>query len=867
MTEISDEEFARRLQEEENAAAYDAQRARREAEDAALAQQLSREMPRHRSMGPGSFGSNINPGHSSGENRMGSRSRVGNNNNKFTIKSGQRVAVRLHHPLTKNHIGEVMYAHYITQTEVRFELCKSPGKSLRVNEHGGVEFSKCAENDLTSHFKFELTIQGPMYLLCKAYMQKINIKAETSWFLAMTDKGGLQGNSYRGQNAQWVLVAATDPNANSSQSLSSNLASSSSGSSNSRTTDGSLRRPDGFEPINDEDMEVNPLIPQENRSPRPEYSHERAAVADAARSLDSAASSSAVLPDSSTGGSSEERSLDGNYPSAAIPAPLDLHSVLLSPKDPAKEVESKVWRWISSGYGQSFLDSKCPAGKALYRDNPAFLRRLIHRPDWPVFASRAKDWKGRHRPIFNADLARSVLDKGKLRQFFEEGYTVLPGVCRERLTRRVQRVMTYWLSTRDSTWKRNNSRVELTGAVKTDPDLLALYYGSPLFHAAQLLVGEGDVADLDYGEISLIFPDMTLQDGAGEEDDSDSDDDEHGTGGAGADLINIKVATRRARGRDQMPAVATEMATPSDDGGGEKEESAPRGRHVGLSWVVDGFSKAGTHYSHSPNTLLMAVALTDMPAPDPMQGGLAMLNVHEGSHITLMEAMKDQVSRSSTLFSEALTDTITPGFPYSGVDSAPRGAENKPHLGAPTPVVLRAGDAFLCTTKLAITYGLLNPNSGQTANSLAFFRITHTDHEAGLKDISMENVWTEFRLAESILNPSSVEGDGGSASATPFGALAPAATSKITEDDHNELSSVFAAANVGATPTVATVASASPAAIAPPMAPPPSLIPAPAAAATATTTAYANLPPPPGENPYRAQGGSRGNPDPRDDLL
>ena len=53
-------------------------------------------------------------------------------NGRFTIRSGQKTPVRLHHPATHNHIGEAMYAHYINQTEIRFELIKNPGKCLRV---------------------------------------------------------------------------------------------------------------------------------------------------------------------------------------------------------------------------------------------------------------------------------------------------------------------------------------------------------------------------------------------------------------------------------------------------------------------------------------------------------------------------------------------------------------------------------------------------------------------------------------------------------------------------------------------------------------------------------------------------------------
>ena len=206
---MSDEDYARKLQAEEDAQAANAgrqQAAALEEEDARYAQQLASQTymraPLYARHPYNSHVSHPSP-------LIGGGGRGG----KFTIKSGQKTAVRLHHPLTKNHIGEVMYAHYITQTEVRFELIKKPGKCLRVTNQGRVEFSNCAEDDLSSHFRFELTIQGPMYLLCKAYIDNINISGERSWFLSLSNQGQLMGNSNRGQHAQWVLVAAQDPKA------------------------------------------------------------------------------------------------------------------------------------------------------------------------------------------------------------------------------------------------------------------------------------------------------------------------------------------------------------------------------------------------------------------------------------------------------------------------------------------------------------------------------------------------------------------------------------------------------------------------------------------------------------------------------
>jgi hypothetical protein len=728
-----------------------------------------------------------------------------NNNNKFTIKSGQKTAVRLHHPLTKNHIGEVMYAHYITQTEVRFELSKSPGKCLRVTESGRVEFSPCAVDDLTSHFKFELTIQGPMYLLCKAYTDKINIAGERSWFLALSNQGQLLGNSNRGQHAQWVLVAATDPNAaapapqgrpggigNMSSSSSSGGGTQSGGGETEDDEHGMGSGGDnGYAPVNSEgDVEMNPLLGNS-------VSREREAQGE--RSIDNSHvdvenSSSSSSSSSSTAGHSHDyehgegtAAAAANYAAAmSMPSPADLSELALQPSDTSKQVQEKVWRWISSGYGQSFLDAKCISGKRLYTEDPSLLRSLIHRPDWPTLANRVRDWRGKHKPVYNNDLARSCMTEQKLKQFFQDGYTILPGVCSRKITDRVKKLAIYWLGLRDSTAvSTNNGRVELIGAVKTDPDVLALFYSSSLFHVAQLLIGEGDVMDPQYGEISLAFPDLTL---GGGEDGDDSDSDGEG------DLVNIKVKMRRRASETTGGGLKRVTGDEGEDG----TSSNSSGRNNGVSWRIEGFSQADGLYDHSPHTLLMCVALSDMPASDRTQGGLTLLNVHEGSHITLMEAMKDTVARRSAIFSAPCRDTTVPGYPYTGLDAAADG-DGRPNLGKATPVSIKAGDAFLCTAKLAITYGLLNPLSGESAHSCVFFRISHIDHEAGLKTLAMENVWCEFRLAESVLNP------GTNAGATRVDGIdkMPHTAEQRQRDDHSELASAFMDMHATAVPAMA----------------------------------------------------------------
>jgi len=134
------------------------------------------------------------------------------NASRFThMRSGQAVDIRLHHPHTANHIGETLRAHYMSTSEIRFEVVKAPGKVLRVTDLGRVEFSACLPDDPTCRFRFELTLHDTVYLKCTAHQQKLNINGEVGWFLALSPEGQLMGNSHRGPQAQWSLVAEMNP--------------------------------------------------------------------------------------------------------------------------------------------------------------------------------------------------------------------------------------------------------------------------------------------------------------------------------------------------------------------------------------------------------------------------------------------------------------------------------------------------------------------------------------------------------------------------------------------------------------------------------------------------------------------------------
>ncbi len=198
MEEDEDLRLARLLQQEEEQQHQERLREQERRDDAALAQLLQQEF-------------NQQDARSSARYVNYPSTRVSSSSHFTHMRAGQTVDVRLKHPKTSSFIGETLRAHYLDTSEIRFEVIKAPGKVMRVNDIGKVEFSDCAPDDPTSRFRFELTLQGNVYLKCAAHLHKMNIAGEIGWFLAISHDGSLLGNSNRGVQAQWSLVAEQTP--------------------------------------------------------------------------------------------------------------------------------------------------------------------------------------------------------------------------------------------------------------------------------------------------------------------------------------------------------------------------------------------------------------------------------------------------------------------------------------------------------------------------------------------------------------------------------------------------------------------------------------------------------------------------------
>jgi len=132
---------------------------------------------------------------------------------------------------------------------------------------------------------------------------------------------------------------------------------------------------------------------------------------------------------------------------------------------------------------------------------------------------------------------------------------------------------------------------------------------------------------------------------------------------------------------------------------------------------------------------------------EPHSGNLAP---HGSSHIFLQEDFKAQVAAASTRWSEP-------------------GSAGKPVLPVPSPVLLERGDVLICSHKCAMTY---MQNQREELAKLIFFKLSHVDHEGGLKECSLDYAWTEFkgadildRVASSSTSTSSSSSVGGSGTA------------------------------------------------------------------------------------------------------
>lgn len=160
--ERADEEFARRLAEEDRLEAERLRQAQPQAQPQAQAQ------PNHHQQSLQQYSATPHPGPRPSQ----------------YLSAGQSAAVKFSHFSTGNQLGEVVLARSTGPNVMTFELASSPGRFFSVNADGLVEFA--ARCDDCSRFSTRVLPDGSITLQCLAHRQKHNIIGGLSWFVGLT---------------------------------------------------------------------------------------------------------------------------------------------------------------------------------------------------------------------------------------------------------------------------------------------------------------------------------------------------------------------------------------------------------------------------------------------------------------------------------------------------------------------------------------------------------------------------------------------------------------------------------------------------------------------------------------------------------
>lgn len=88
-----------------------------------------------------------------------------------------------------------------------FELLRHPGKMLRINPNGKVDFASVQDD--TAVFQLEATYSGSLYFLSIAYSKSFNTTGGIGWYLYMSEQGKLSGDGAKNELSQWTMINAT----------------------------------------------------------------------------------------------------------------------------------------------------------------------------------------------------------------------------------------------------------------------------------------------------------------------------------------------------------------------------------------------------------------------------------------------------------------------------------------------------------------------------------------------------------------------------------------------------------------------------------------------------------------------------------
>lgn len=655
---------------------------------------------------------------------------------RFTLQPGQAAHVKLHHIVTSRQIGEVLMGTYVASGLMTFEMLNKRGFRMRVKEgNGAVEFS--SKNDSKCRFVIEPTPTGGMYLKPAQYVNMTNRFGGIGWYLAMSQEGVLSGNAGRDQMSQWMLVAASAPGAttnaaqfvqpqqqplpppasvaaqaapppahNTSRSRISGTFDNLFGRSNTDSNAG--ERP------SDGGMSANPLLggtlPADERDSSTQgFELQPVVSSSATRPVASTTTSDAfVSTDVQSSGNQENggygASATGHIPPSTAPSPAGAvvnHFPVQPGSGPSTRPASV--RGVQSnkfpGYDankdallQYFGTSEGQSFLSKPKLIPAqqlhafgVLKDILHRSDWPEMANRFRDFQSLAETKKYPFLGASAEFNARMDGIFPVKQVA---TFLDSGYAIVERAVPEKLVTKALRLSNYWLTRSATSSVVTPQNAINATLRRRARGRVQLIGGISQDQDMLalYYESDLIYIAQILLGAA----------------------VNHPVQCEAITAPPDLDVMGIEAAS----------------LQQGNKWVIEGFDGTG---EHSPFNLLIGIALTDMMMPD-----MGNFCVHEMSHLMLMDDFKHQVQMCSTLFSEN-PDVY-----------------NKPDLGMPPKqLLLRAGDAFLCTQRLA--YSVTSNSAGLNNTTIIFFRIAHQDNDS-MKAASLDNMWLQFSAAQSYID-------------------------------------------------------------------------------------------------------------------
>lgn len=170
---------------------------------------------------------------------------------------------------------------------------------------------------------------------------------------------------------------------------------------------------------------------------------------------------------------------------------------------PQAHPRQEIISWLASADGQQWLAGHAHL-RQLYSDG--HLIKLLYRTDWMTAAER---WTPNFQSRIAFNSAHCMGDQS-LQGVVRDGYVCLENVIPKDLCTRALRVINYYLAQPECAVARPEAdgKFNVPGHISSDPDIMALFYESPLVSYAQQLLGVEQIQAVNVAQIELRYPEL-----------------------------------------------------------------------------------------------------------------------------------------------------------------------------------------------------------------------------------------------------------------------------------------------------------------------------------------------------------------------